>query len=142
MPKDNIKLVIKKISFMLAIIALSIILLIFSFVLINNLHTVSRQEVSIQHKTVAGLLFNRQKMGAITAADVNYIDYWMTFRYINIIFKLPDDYLKNYLNITDKIYPNISLGKYTSMYKINRTLFIAKTKQAVSAYLEINQTQK
>ena len=142
MHKDNIKLILKRIPLMLAIIALSIILLIFSFVLIKNLHAVSREEVFIQHRNVAGILFNRQKSGAITVADVSYIDYWMTFRYINTIFKLPDNYLKDYLSIANKTYPNISLGKYASLNKIERTMFIAKVKQAVGAYLEANPSQK
>jgi len=34
---------------------------------------------------------------------------WMTFKYINKVYNLPDDYLKKELNITDARYPNMTI---------------------------------
>lgn len=38
------------------------------------------------------------------------IQSWMTFRYINLVFHLPADYLKTSLGITDPHYPNLSIN--------------------------------
>ncbi len=62
------------------------------------------------------------------------IQSWMTFRYINYVFRLPVNYLSDKLNITDKSYPNITLDKYITTHKADRAAFIESVKQAVAAY--------
>lgn len=37
----------------------------------------------------------------------------MTFRYVNVVFGLHDDVLKNALGIEDSKYPNVPIGKYS-----------------------------
>ena len=67
--------------------------------------------------------------------DVNTIRPWMTFDYINKVFKLPADYLKNTLNISSSHYPNISFGSYAKEEKVNAADFITKVREAVHSYL-------
>lgn len=71
----------------------------------------------------------------LSAENVNLIDTWMTFNYINIIFKLPADYLKTNLNILDKRYPNVSLNGFIKNNKLNKATFLESVRQAVSLYL-------
>lgn len=67
--------------------------------------------------------------------DVNMIQSWMTFNYINKVFKLPTDYLKNTLNISDSHYPNIPLEDYAEKAKIKTADFTVKVQWAVHSYL-------
>lgn len=71
----------------------------------------------------------------LSASDINTIRPWMTFDYINKVFKLPADYLKNAFNVSDSYYPNISLGSYANKEKINTDEFIVKVQEAVHNYL-------
>lgn len=66
--------------------------------------------------------------------NVNEIGVWMTFDYINFIFKLPSDYLQNYLSINDNRYPNIKIGHYIKENRLNPSVFIPTVKQAVTVY--------
>ncbi len=51
---------------------------------------------------------------------------WMTFRYINSVFHLPAEYLKNSLNITDRRYPNLSLDSLAKEQKISSQVALDK----------------
>lgn len=69
-----------------------------------------------------------------TPASPQQIQAWMTFDYINHIFNLTPDYLKQALNITDKKYPNVSLQSYAKQNNLNGQIFLQSIKQAVSNY--------
>lgn len=71
----------------------------------------------------------------LTINDTNSIRSWMTFDYINKAFKLPVDYLKNTLNISDSRYPNIALEDYAEKEKINKASFTTNVQEAVHNYL-------
>lgn len=66
--------------------------------------------------------------------NINEVGVWMTFDYINFIFKLPPDYLKNYLSINDARYPNIKVGHYIRENNLNPAVFIQDIKQAIMIY--------
>ena len=59
-----------------------------------------------------------RRRGIKQAPDVSQIRGWMTFRYINLVFNLQPDYLKNSLDITDKRYPNVSINSLAKTQKI------------------------
>jgi hypothetical protein len=59
---------------------------------------------------------------------------WMTFRYINRVFGLPENYLYAKLNITSPYYPNLVLGTYAVSHKLNSVQFLISVKQAVEGY--------
>ena len=132
----------KKYSFKLILLALGIAILFFSFLLVRNIRAVNRSGMISQHRSLNELLLGRQKNQTISVSDVNYIDYWMTFKYINTIFKLPENYLKDRLSILSDRYPNVSLGKYASTNKIDRALFVSEVKKTVNSYLETVINQK
>lgn len=44
-----------------------------------------------------------------TEQDVDRLETWMTFAFINHVFALPSGYLKDTLAITDPKYPNVSI---------------------------------
>ncbi|HRH21831.1 MAG TPA: hypothetical protein PLJ58_01380 [bacterium] len=108
-------------------LALSVALVITFLLLIKNIHSVSRD----------GILHKRQVASA--ALDLSYIDYWMTFEYLNTVFKLPDSYLQQQLNITNSRYPRLSIARYASSHKIKRATAITQVKQLISNYLATQQ---
>lgn len=70
--------------------------------------------------------------------QINDMQSWMTFRYINVIFSLPPEYLKTELNILDKSYPNIAISVLAKKNKINPMNLLSSTQQAVQKYLTEN----
>ncbi len=77
----------------------------------------------------------RRHNQARLAANPDQIQGWMTFRYINLVFRLPPDYLKTQLIISDTRYPNLLLGSAAKEQKISSAQIIAKTIAAVKNYL-------
>jgi hypothetical protein len=67
----------------------------------------------------------------ITISDIRV---WMTFDYINVIFKLDPLYLKNTLAITDSKYPNISIEAYARHNRINPQVLLHNIEQAIINY--------
>ncbi len=66
--------------------------------------------------------------------DINDIDTWMTFDYINAVFKLPEPYLKTALSIQDPQYPNLHIGKYARTNRLDAETALAKVRSAVATY--------
>lgn len=62
---------------------------------------------------------------------IDNIKPWMTFNYLNVIFKLNPIYLKNSLNITDSRYPNIRIDQYTRKNNLNPFSYIEKIKSVI-----------
>ena len=63
------------------------------------------------------------------------IESWMTFRYINYVFRLPVNYLPAKLNISNSHYPNITLDNYVDTHKLNGITFTALVRQTVAEYI-------
>lgn len=59
----------------------------------------------------------------------------MTFQYINLVFSLPKDYLKDELQITDSKYPNISIAKYIKRNNGDRNQFIIDLKNTIRVHM-------
>jgi hypothetical protein len=59
---------------------------------------------------------------------------WMTFDYINVVFGLDPQYLKNVLAITDPQYPNIKIGYYIKSHGLNSSSFLDEIKQSIISY--------
>ncbi len=68
------------------------------------------------------------------APTIDSIEPWMTFDYINVVFKLPQNYLKNILGINDSQYPNIRLDTYAKRSNINPDLLLSVVKQYITTY--------
>lgn len=72
---------------------------------------------------------------------VNRIRGWMTFRYINLTYKLPGNYLQESLGITDKRYPNLTIDSLAKKTKISSAEFLPKVILAVQDYLNNKLSQ-
>jgi len=83
-------------------------------------------------------LFGQMPPG-LSPADPSQIRGWMTFRYLDAVFKLPADYLKSGLGVTDTHYPNISINflakeqKQDSVQVLDNVINLVKNYQAKPA---------
>lgn len=59
---------------------------------------------------------------------------WMTFEYINFVFKLPPDYLKQTLSIEGSQYPKVALKRYANKAGLDTGAFVRKVEEAVRNY--------
>ena len=59
---------------------------------------------------------------------------WMTFQYIDFIFKLPPNYLQDSLVITDPRYPNVQIARYARMHGLVLQTFLKKVQTTVAGY--------
>ena len=66
--------------------------------------------------------------------DITTVAPWMTFEYINVVFKLPATYLKDTLTITDTRYPKIEIERYARLHKLNKIDVLHKVQNALAAY--------
>jgi hypothetical protein len=78
----------------------------------------------------------RANHGSLTASESNLIRSWMTFEYINTLFKLPSDYLKNNLGITDAHYPKISIRALARNTHVNESLLLSEVQESVKMYMQ------
>jgi len=72
------------------------------------------------------------KNQGIVPIQVSDIHTWMTFDYLNVVFKLPTDYLKNKLSITDPRYPNIIINRYALLNDINPQQLLYTIQQLIN----------
>ena len=96
-----------------------------------NLFQISQSRIDNHLKFLQA--FNNRKT-ALTASDVGLIQPWMTFDYVNTIFKLPATYLKDTLNISDSSFPKISLAKYAKSKGIATSDFLVTVRNAVTGF--------
>src|ERR1035437_1622120 len=71
---------------------------------------------------------------ALGLNDVQMIASWMTFDYINHVFRLPPQYLKLTLGINDSQYPHLTISRYAQENKIAEGVFIAQIQNTVKNY--------
>lgn len=68
------------------------------------------------------------------ASNPSLIESWMTFDYLNHIFALPPEYLKNTLSISDTRYPKLTLHSYAKRNSIAENAFLSEVKDAVTKH--------
>ncbi len=62
------------------------------------------------------------------------IEDWMTFNYLNVVFKLPSGYLKTALSIQDSRYPDISIRQYAEYIGVDPAAFLAQVQHTLATY--------
>jgi len=62
---------------------------------------------------------------------------WMTFRYVNNSFNLPSEYLKSGLNITNKKYPDITIGQWAKESKQDKNTLLEQIKKLIQDHHSI-----
>ncbi len=80
---------------------------------------------------------NRHHLRNNRATDVSNPDSvqaWMTFDYINVVYRLPKDYLATVLGITNVQYPNLRISKYATLTKQSPEQLITNIKEAIRRY--------
>ena len=122
----------KKISKPLAVVLIIVIFFSLSFSVrqylrIQRFNIISSYRQEISSKIV-------QNHGTLNQNNVNLISSWMTFDYINRVFDLPADYLKNSLNISDIQYPRIPISKYVKNHNLDANQFVTQVKNTVTDY--------
>jgi hypothetical protein len=103
----------------------SIVVAPFTLLLIVLFVTKSQKPVQF------GRVFGKHRRHPATEADVVRISEWMTFEYINTVFDLPPNYLKDTLHIDDAKYPSITLGQYATKVGIDSTTFTVSVRRSV-----------
>lgn len=109
-----------------------ILIFVLSFFLFKSFLSIRRQWMINQYRTMSDF-FSSHKL---SIKDIDYIENWMTFRYINNIFKIPEGYFKDKLNIKDTKYPNIPLWWYAKHNNIDPTLFLKQVKDALKSFMK------
>lgn len=75
--------------------------------------------------------------GQIVHQNINVpedIQSWMTFAYINFVFKLPTSYLQGTLHISDPRYPNVQIRRYARDTNLDELQLTISVQHVVSAY--------
>lgn len=86
--------------------------------------------------------FSTHRRTPVEVKDVVYIGPWMTFDYVNKLFLLPDDYLKQSLQVTNSKYPFITLGRYAREMNINNDELIKNIRSDIEEYLMSSSTHQ
>ena len=78
-----------------------------------------------------------QQMGSTSPVVINVelIENWMTFDYINMSFQLPPQLLRDELHISDPAYPRLSIRRAAKESGISRDVYLAQVKRIVQNYL-------
>jgi hypothetical protein len=114
----------------------TVIVIVLLILCIFEIQSIASSVDEIRGERVAGY-GQRQSIQAflgfdsLTPADIQP---WMTFSYINAVFKLPEEYLQAHMYISDPQYPNISIGRFVRRNHINGLLFITQLQQVVAVY--------
>jgi hypothetical protein len=124
------KLMNKK-SLLSILIICFILLWIFS---VNNYEARQGKHFSLPYS------MSKHRHRPVTVADIAYISPWMTFDYISTLFNIPEDYLKQTMNIEDEKYPFITLDQYAKKTDINVDVLIANIRHDIKDYLLVTQT--
>ena len=109
------------------------VLLIALFIFLVHDYLILRHNNLLNHRSFSLSAFV-QKHGPLNASEVSVIRPWMTFDYINRLFGLPKDYLKDQLHISDSRYPVLTLSSYASANKIDATAAVSDVQQVVVSY--------
>ena len=72
-----------------------------------------------------------QQPRTVTTEDIQG---WMTFEYLNVVFKLPPEYLRETLGIENAKYPRITLRRYAEQSKLSLPTLIQDIQEAIAGY--------
>ena len=67
--------------------------------------------------------------------DLARVQPWLTFDFINFVFRLPPTYLASKLPAPDRRYPNLSIERYADRNNLNHAQFLNAIKINIGNYL-------
>ncbi|MDP2103520.1 MAG: hypothetical protein Q8K26_01200 [Candidatus Gracilibacteria bacterium] len=137
---QSLKNILKKITpvEIFIVVLIMVLLITFSVFLVHNIEMAKKSGVFTQRKSVYEMLIDHKKLNQTTVADIEYIDTWMTFQYINFVFNIPEDYLRDTFRIEDVRYPNMTLGRYVKDQKIDKIQFIVEMKKIARDFMNLH----
>ena len=116
-----------------AIITLIVVLVLLGALFVwNYLSLMHARLINMRELQLSALVHDH---GPLTANDVGLIRPWMTFDYINALFKVPPDYLKANMSIMDTSYPRLSLSGYAKYQGTSTTAVLGVVENSLTAYL-------
>jgi hypothetical protein len=118
------------------LILLGIVLVVLVFFLVREYVLLRRADLA--NKREASLSAFEQQHGPLNGNEVGVIRSWMTFAYINGLFGLPKDYLKEQLQITNPSYPTETVYDYSNDASFSTTAATMSVQKAVEAYFKTN----
>lgn len=77
---------------------------------------------------------NFRKHRTLTIGDVSLIESWMTFDYIATAFRIPVDFIRTALGITDPRFPRMTLHKYAKIYGLDEQNFTTDVIKVVGEF--------
>ena len=116
-----------------------VILLVFFLLIISTLAILSHYFPEERRNIMSSHLIQvfQNNHGTLTVSDVVLIRSWMTFDYINTLFRLPPDYLKTQLNITDVHYPRISIRTFAKNSHVDTSVFLNTVQEDIKSFLSM-----
>lgn len=120
------------------IIAAIALLMVFSSLLIRSVQLAHKTGVFEKHTPISELLLKNKETNRTSVADVDYIDVWMTFQYINFVFDIPENYLKDTFRIEDPHYPNLPIGRYVRSRNLDKNVLLEEIKGKVREYMQLH----
>ncbi len=111
---------------------LAVVLIILCTLLLREYRQLRQQNILFGRAQWISVLEKHQH-GTVT--DVNFIQPWMTFDYISMLYGIPTTDLKTSLGIIDTRFPRISISSYARANHLDARTILANVKSAVSAYL-------
>ena len=94
-----------------------------------------------KNDTISRLLTRNRQANETMVKDIEFIDDWMTIQYVNFIFSLPDEYLKNRLIIDHPKYPRLPIGRYAKQKGLDKAKFLESIKNAGREYMDAHPSK-
>ncbi|MDD2916408.1 MAG: hypothetical protein PHH70_01035 [Candidatus Gracilibacteria bacterium] len=117
------------------------LLVVCSVFLARNIFSAHRAGVFQDRKPIMDFFLNHQEPRQPSTQDIQHIETWMTFQYINFVFDMPPEYLKEALKIDDVHYPNLPIGRYIKSKKLDTADFLQQIKTATKTSID-SRTRK
>lgn len=119
-----------------AIIILTVVLVLLVGVFYSEFQTLRRSQLLQSRQAWLAALRSRTPL---TLTSPDQIQPWMTFDYVNKVFKTPPEYFQTSFSITDKEYPRLFLFTYARRHGIPASSVVSKVKAAVQNFLATNK---
>jgi hypothetical protein len=127
-------------SIKIALIVLGVILALLCLFLAVNYFSLRRANlINARELSLSAFV---QKHGPLTADETGVLRSWMTFAYINKLFALPPEFLKNAFDITNANYPNLTVSGYVGSRHLDEVTFMTSLETAIGNYLQSPQSSQ
>jgi len=113
------------------IICLFVVFAVLIVLLVAGYHNFRRTSLVNAREAWLSLFVARQ--GHPTQSDIAFLRSWMTFDYINHLFRLPPGYLAGKLSISDSHYPRLTISSYITHNHLDGAMVMRELEDALRA---------